>query len=231
MIPVRFATALEARVGGYIPKVEAARILNVHPVTLLQKARKGQAPSPIRVGQAFWFLEEEVRAWAADRPARHKLIGPPRRCAAPGCPHAELAKGLCGAHYRRERLTGVVHERFVGEPVRGGYWGVVDENESGVLCYECGRRFQNLGVHVSQAHDMSAREYKDRYGIPRSRSLASRRLREANRDRALRMDLASGLDGHRDGRAGAAARTRGSLESLSRTGRQAGLDAAAAKVG
>lgn len=223
-LPKRFDTPIEAREAGYIPKDEAARIISLSPGQLLQNARRGKAPTPVRVDQSYWFLEAEVRAWAIEHPARHKLIGPPRKCAAPGCPNAEFAKGLCNSHYARKRSDGVVHERFVGEPFRGGYWGIVDETDEGVLCYECGKRFRHLGTHLPGAHGMRAVDYKDLYGIPRTQSLAATQLREANRDRALRLNLAAGLDGHRDATAGAAARTVGSLEAASRTHRQRGLD-------
>lgn len=223
-LPKLFDTPAEARAAGYIPKDQAARILRLSQAQLLKSAREGRAPAPVRVDQSYWFLQADVVAWAIEHPARHKLIGPPRKCAAPGCPRAEAVNGLCGSHYARKRSDGIVHERFVGEPYRGGYWGVVDETEEGILCYECGKRFRHLGTHLPGAHGMSAAEYKDLYGIPRTQSLASTHLQEANRERALRLNLAAGLDGHRDASVGAASRTAGSIESISRTHRQRGLD-------
>jgi predicted transcriptional regulator len=48
---------------------------------------------------------------------------------------------------------------------------VLDEDDAGLLCHECGHRFQHLGLHVWEAHGPTAREYRMAHGLLRSRGL------------------------------------------------------------
>ncbi len=90
------------------------------------------------------------------------------------------SNGECAVHYGR-RLKGRPgngEEQRLGKPDGAGIFGVLDENDEGVLCHECGKRFRSLGKHAVMAHDLTAAEYKDKHGIPRKQSLASRAFRE-----------------------------------------------------
>ena len=46
-----------------------------------------------------------------------------------------------------------------------------------ISCLLCGGCFQRLASHLAYKHDLSARQYKDRYGLPRSRGLTSKKPR------------------------------------------------------
>ena len=47
-----------------------------------------------------------------------------------------------------------------------GRYGILDLDETGVLCHECGRRLRGLGTHLLKAHDMTAADYRDAHGLP-----------------------------------------------------------------
>jgi hypothetical protein len=42
-----------------------------------------------------------------------------------------------------------------------------------IVCLICGRTYRLLGVHLARAHDMTIEDYRERYGLPFSRGLAS----------------------------------------------------------
>lgn len=41
-----------------------------------------------------------------------------------------------------------------------------------IFCLECGLEFRSLGHHLARAHSMSSLDYKKKYNIPKTRSLA-----------------------------------------------------------
>lgn len=96
------------------------------------------------------------------------------RCGAFGCT-TETADPLCVFHARRVRRglgLPTVDDLRVGDPSGQGVWGRVDRTAEGVLCHECGQRFASLGIHLARAHELTARVYRDRHGIPDEESLA-----------------------------------------------------------
>jgi len=65
-----------------------------------------------------------------------------------------------------------------------------------VECRICGRLFHSIGHHVRKAHDISANEYRDRFGILRSAPLTSDATR-SKMSAAISRTIASGaLDAH-----------------------------------
>ena len=48
-----------------------------------------------------------------------------------------------------------------------------------VTCLLCGRAFRSVGHHIVRAHAVSVEDYQDRFGIPRTRSLAGEETRAA----------------------------------------------------
>lgn len=75
----------------------------------------------------------------------------------------------------------------VGEPDGVGRFGVLDIDDDGLLCHECGVRFLHLGLHVWRAHGITARAYRLAHGLARTRGLVAEplraRLAENARDR------------------------------------------------
>lgn len=44
--------------------------------------------------------------------------------------------------------------------------GTIAHDERGyVVCHICGRAYKRLGTHVKQSHDMTIKEYKERFGL------------------------------------------------------------------
>ena len=82
---------------------------------------------------------------------------------------------LCRDHQRRlDRGGGLptAAERFPGDPSGHGIFGVVDRSTDGVLCHECGERFDRLGPHVQRAHHTNVATYRRDHGISAADSLA-----------------------------------------------------------
>lgn len=53
----------------------------------------------------------------------------------------------------------------VGDPDCFGRYGAVDEDAMGLLCHECGERFDHLGLHAYKAHGMTAAVYRKGPGL------------------------------------------------------------------
>jgi hypothetical protein len=66
-----------------------------------------------------------------------------------------------------------------------GRYGVVDEDDDGLLCSECGWRGRHLGLHAYRAHGLTAAQYKERHGLRRSKGLVADSIRVALRTRAV----------------------------------------------
>ncbi|MBP2333277.1 MucR family transcriptional regulator [Corynebacterium freneyi] len=94
-------------------------------------------------------------------------------CRAPGCDREAVARGLCMMHYKRERAGRDLAEPEVGSPSGHGRYGVLDVDGDRVLCHECGGWYRSVGAHVGRAHDLAAREYKIRHGLPLGTALVA----------------------------------------------------------
>ena len=94
----------------------------------------------------------------------------------------KVAKDLCLRCYKR-RARGLPptdpNLERLGLPDGHGHFGVLDEDDSGLLCHECGSRQPYLGNHVAMAHGMTADQYRAAHGLPRGRGLIDSRVREA----------------------------------------------------
>jgi len=60
-----------------------------------------------------------------------------------------------------------------------------------ITCLICGRPCKSVGHHVRQAHGISAREYKQQFGLPLSRGIEAESVRQARSD-AMRATRAAG---------------------------------------
>lgn len=80
-----------------------------------------------------------------------------------------------------------------------GYLGVMlrDRASDEVQCHECGKWAKSVGKHSQVAHDVSADEYRYKFGLPLGFPLCARSVSKQSSDRALRLDLAKNLTGHR----------------------------------
>ena len=47
-----------------------------------------------------------------------------------------------------------------------------------LVCLECGRRYAFLPAHLTRTHDLSAAQYRERWGLPAGTPLAGRAYRE-----------------------------------------------------
>jgi hypothetical protein len=56
------------------------------------------------------------------------------------------------------------------------------EEEQRTLCQICGHRYQHLGSHVAKAHKMTAKEYKEEFGLDFKFSLISSEVKQKKRD-------------------------------------------------
>lgn len=66
----------------------------------------------------------------------------------------------------------------LGERDGFGRFGDLDDDGTTVLCHECGRRLKSIAAHVVRAHDIAARDYKIRHGLPLGQPLCSTAVSE-----------------------------------------------------
>jgi predicted transcriptional regulator len=62
-----------------------------------------------------------------------------------------------------------------------------------VFCLICGKELTTLGRHLRTAHDMTPKEYRTKFGIPRTQTLAAKDYSEKRRQMAIEKDLGAGL--------------------------------------
>lgn len=60
-------------------------------------------------------------------------------------------------------------------------------NHDEIECLECGRKFSFLPRHLWSAHSMTAVEYRERHGIPRTIPLAGLAYRQMQAEKIKRM--------------------------------------------
>lgn len=104
-------------------------------------------------------------------------------CRAPGCDRESVARGLCMMHYKRHRAGHDLTEPRVGSPSGHGRYGILDTDGGRVLCHECGGWYRSVGSHVARTHDMTAREYKIRHGLPLRSQLMAPDIVDGHRKR------------------------------------------------
>ena len=62
-----------------------------------------------------------------------------------------------------------------------------------IYCMICGKGFKTLSRHLKTAHEMTPAEYRKKFDIPRSQSLAARNYSESRRQMAVERGLAENL--------------------------------------
>jgi predicted transcriptional regulator len=62
-----------------------------------------------------------------------------------------------------------------------------------IFCMICGKGFTTLKRHLKAAHDMSDKEYRQEFDIPRTQPLAAKDYTESRRKMAIDKGLAAGL--------------------------------------
>lgn len=62
-----------------------------------------------------------------------------------------------------------------------------------IICMICGKGFKTLARHLGTEHDMTPKEYRAQFDIPRTQSLAAKSYSESRRQMAIEKDLGAGL--------------------------------------
>ena len=66
--------------------------------------------------------------------------------------------GTCQSCYNYFRNGGIIH------PLPK--YGKIEHNSSGkVICHICGRAYTKLGNHIKESHNMTIKEYKEKFGL------------------------------------------------------------------
>lgn len=66
----------------------------------------------------------------------------------------------------------------VGDIDGYGRYGLIDEDDGGLLCHECGRRYKHLSTHIAMGHKIRVADYRRAHGLHAKRPLAARSVRE-----------------------------------------------------
>lgn len=91
----------------------------------------------------------------------------------------------------------------VGDADGYGRYGILDETTQGLLCHECGRRYQHLASHITRGHKILVADYRTTHGLHASKPLVtvtvSGKMRDAwDKNSAQHLaDLAAHRDPHR----------------------------------
>jgi predicted transcriptional regulator len=62
-----------------------------------------------------------------------------------------------------------------------------------IYCMICGKGFTTLKRHLTTAHEMTPKEYRDKFDIPAGTTLAAKSYSESRRKMAIEKDLGAGL--------------------------------------
>jgi predicted transcriptional regulator len=62
-----------------------------------------------------------------------------------------------------------------------------------IFCMICGKGFTTLKRHLTTAHEMTAKEYRNQFNIPAGTPLAAKAYSESRKQMAIDRDLAGGL--------------------------------------
>lgn len=147
-------------------------------------------------------------------------------CSYPGCDQPVHIKksGLCRRHYKQHwRGTLTPPGQEYGSPSGHGQYGILATDGIQVMCHECGQWKKTLGKHLPAVHEMTAREYKIRHGLPLTKALMGDRLKEgfsASAKEHLGTEAWKKLEENRDPIKASQAREEIAFESMAR---QAGL--------
>jgi len=93
----------------------------------------------------------------------------------------------------RQKEEGPVEEPAVEKKAVQGKASI---QKGKVICLECGREFKQLGKSHLASHDLTAKEYKKKHGIPLGQALVSKDLsakrRKVAKEKGLGQRLAEG---------------------------------------
>ncbi|WP_084618383.1 MucR family transcriptional regulator [Jonesia quinghaiensis] len=104
-------------------------------------------------------------------------------CRVEGCPSPVRARLLCNRHYQQARRGSPFSSptpdatkdlQRHGSPDGFGRFGLLDEDDLLVKCHECGHWVHSLAHHAIFAHSITAREYRQRHGLPPRQPLLSK---------------------------------------------------------
>jgi hypothetical protein len=153
--------------------------------------------------QGFWLVHRGPDDWGLTRPGRYDANAQPRtwvptpafvhpevpagegwQCAGdPGCRRLQRWAGgrECGLHQHRRQVgqPAVMPHDEVGRPSGFGLFGVIDRDDDGVLCHECGRWLRFLGRHIHREHDLDELQFRQRHGLAANDPLCCRDMSQA----------------------------------------------------
>jgi hypothetical protein len=110
------------------------------------------------------------------------VSGPSTCCVTVRCGREPVAGGLCRRCYAYRRRHGEVPTLTGPQPgdrTGHGRFGILERTWDGVSCHECGGWYSSLAAHIRLAHDLTAAEYRQRYGLARRQPLVSLAMSEA----------------------------------------------------
>lgn len=120
-------------------------------------------------------------------------------CTIVGCGAPTRSRGLCEKHYQRSRAGKTVEHIEHGDESGFGIYGALTEVDGKLLCHECGEFWVSLGRHAVHHHEMSARDYKIKHGLPVSKSIMASPVREKMSEHAKNnRNVMAALEAHRD---------------------------------
>lgn len=63
------------------------------------------------------------------------------------------------------------------------------DNRGYVVCHICGKAYRRLGTHVAQAHDMTIKAYKERFGLCNNAKTTERTYSQRMHDYAYQYNM------------------------------------------